>query len=66
MGPGRDRTRDPGSAVRLASVAIHVTNCAVRPGLITFVNRLESQTIPIQLLDLIWTLSDAKPERIFF
>ena len=31
MGPGRDRTRDPGSAVRLAAVARHVTDCATRP-----------------------------------
>ena len=31
MGPGWDRTRHPGSAVRLASVASHVTNCATRP-----------------------------------
>ena len=33
MGPGRDRTRTPGSAVRQASVARHVTDCATRPGL---------------------------------
>ena len=32
MGPDRDRTRDPGSAVRHASVARHVTDCATRPG----------------------------------
>ena len=32
MGPHRDRTRDPGSAVRHASVARHVTDCATRPG----------------------------------
>ena len=32
MGPGRDRTPTPGSAVRLASVARHVTDCATRPG----------------------------------
>ena len=33
MGPGRDRTRDPSSAVRHASVARHVTDCATRPGM---------------------------------
>ena len=32
MGPGLDRTCDPGSAVRHASVARHVTDCATRPG----------------------------------
>ena len=32
MRPGRDPTRDHGSAVRLASVARHVTDCATRPG----------------------------------
>ena len=37
MGPGRDRTRDTvrhasGIAVRHASVARHVTDCATRPG----------------------------------
>ena len=31
MGPGRDQTRDPVSAVRLASVARHVTDCATQP-----------------------------------
>ena len=29
MGPGQDRTQDQGSAVRLASVARHVTDCAM-------------------------------------
>ena len=32
MGPGRDRTPNPGSAVRHSSVARHVTYCATRPG----------------------------------
>ena len=32
MGPGRDRTPDPGSAVRHASVARHVTDWAKWPG----------------------------------
>ena len=36
MGPGQDQTRDhwlaiTGSAVRLASVARHVTDCSMRP-----------------------------------
>ena len=30
MGPGRDRTRDPGSAVRHTSVVRHVNDCATR------------------------------------
>ena len=34
IGPGRDRTPDPGSAARLASVARHVTDGATRPGII--------------------------------
>ena len=33
MGLDRDRTRDPGSAVRHASVARRVTDCATRPGI---------------------------------
>ena len=33
MGPGLDRTRNPGSAVRLASVARHVTNWASWSGI---------------------------------
>ena len=32
MGLGRDRTRDPGIAVRHASVARHGTDCPTRPG----------------------------------
>ena len=32
MRPGWDQTHDPGSAVRLASVARHVTDCAMQPG----------------------------------
>ena len=32
MGPDRDRLATPGSAVRHASVARHVTDCATRPG----------------------------------
>ena len=32
MGLGQDRIRNPGSAVRLTSVARHVTDCATRPG----------------------------------
>ena len=31
MGPGLDRTHAPGSAVRHASVARHVTDLAMRP-----------------------------------
>ena len=34
MGPDQDQTRDPGSAVRHASVARHVTDCATRPDLL--------------------------------
>ena len=33
METGRDRTRDPGIAVRHASVARHVTDSATRPGI---------------------------------
>ena len=33
MGLGRDWTRDPGSAVRLESVARNITDCATRPGI---------------------------------
>ena len=29
---GRDQTRDPWIAVRLASVARHITDCATQPG----------------------------------
>ena len=32
MEPGRDRTMPSGSAVRHASVARHVTDCATQPG----------------------------------
>ena len=32
MGPGWIELTTPGSAVRLASVARHVTDCATRPG----------------------------------
>ena len=32
MEPGRIELATPGSAVRLASVARHVTDCATRPG----------------------------------
>ena len=33
MRPGRDQTHEPGSAVRLTSVARHVTDCATQPGM---------------------------------
>ena len=33
MGPGGDQTRNPRSAVRYASVARHVTDCATQPGI---------------------------------
>ena len=33
MGPGRNRTATPESAVRHASVVRHVTDCAMRPGI---------------------------------
>ena len=47
MGPGRDLTRDPGSAVRLASVARHVTDCAMQPSQTGYTNKsiLESSHI---------------------
>ena len=32
MGPGQDRTRDPGSAVRYTFVARHIIDCARQPG----------------------------------
>ena len=32
MGPGQDQTGNPGSAVRLASIARYVTDCTTRPG----------------------------------
>ena len=32
MGPGQDQTGKPGSAVRLASIARYVTDCAKQPG----------------------------------
>ena len=36
IGPGRVELAIPGSAVRYASVARHVTDCATRPGLCFF------------------------------
>ena len=52
MGPDRDQLATPGSAVRHASVARHVTNCATRPGIL--INEWS------EIFDSNWAL---KPQR---
>ena len=47
----------PGSAVRLASVARHVTDCATRPG----IYGTQKQTKSDRTFDFIW---DSKPDKI--
>ena len=52
MGPGRDRTPTPGSAVSFASVTRHVTDCATRP------------CKPFKEVDLINTVLDENSKRL--
>ena len=51
MGPGQDRTRNPGSAVRLESVARHVTYCPKWPG-IKLVLILENSVDPDEICSI--------------
>ena len=48
----------PGSAVRLASVARHITDCATRPGALTSAAYIQVHSIDFSWKQTLWTLPD--------
>ena len=49
MGPGQDGVATSGSAVRLASVARHVTHCATLPAILAYVISTRPEVIKLFL-----------------